>query len=72
MADQFDVDLVDHELLDELEMTADLIIAAGESDAPLTPETIDRVLGIAPADPNQLTVAPSGLVPRPRLSGKGQ
>jgi len=58
--DQFDFELVDHALLDELEMTTELIIAASQTDAPLSLAEIDRILGVAPASsgPNP--------VPRPR------
>jgi hypothetical protein len=57
MDDQFDVDLVDHALLEEVELTAELIVAASKSEAPLSRAEIDRILGV--------TLAP--VVPRPRL-----
>ncbi len=49
--DQFDVDLVDHALLAEVELTAGLIVAASQSEAPLSLAEIDRILGVtlAPA-----------------------
>jgi hypothetical protein len=56
MDDQFDVDLVDHALLEELDLTAELIVAASESEAPLSRAEIDRILGVTPAP----------VVPRPR------
>lgn len=59
MDDQFDVDLVDHALLEELELTTELIVAASESEPPLSGSEIDRILGVSPPP----------LVPRPR-SGK--
>ena len=47
MEDQFDVSLEDSDLLGEVELTTDLIIAATESDLPLSTAEIDRLLGIA-------------------------
>lgn len=49
MHDQFDVTLEDQELLDEVELTTSLIIAASESDAALSQEQIDEILGVTPA-----------------------
>ncbi len=54
--DQFDVDLVDHALLEEVVLTAVLIVAASQSEAPLSLAEIDRILGV--------TLAP--VIPRPR------
>ena len=48
MQDQFDVSLEDGDLLGEVELTTNLIIAASESDAHLSDDEIDRILGIAP------------------------
>ncbi|SFB88463.1 hypothetical protein SAMN04487968_102153 [Nocardioides terrae] len=50
MYDQFDVSLEDAELLREVELTTNLIIAASESDEPLSPEEIDEILGVSPND----------------------
>ena len=47
MQDQFDVTLEDSDLLSEVETTMDLIVAASESDLPLSIAEIDRLLGIA-------------------------
>ena len=47
MKDQFEFTLEDTDLLDEVELTTDLIIAATESDLPLSTAEIDRLLGIA-------------------------
>lgn len=44
--DQFDVSLEDGDLLVEVEMTTNLIIAASTSDGRLPLEEIDRILGI--------------------------
>ena len=44
--DQFDVTLEDADLLGEVELTTNLIIAASESDDHLSQEEIDRILGI--------------------------
>lgn len=46
--DQFDVTLEDGDLLGEVELTTTLIIAASESEGPLTKEEIDTLLGVAP------------------------
>ena len=46
MYDQFDVTLEDADLLGEVELTTNLIIAASESDDHLSQEEIDRILGI--------------------------
>ena len=46
--DPFDVRLQDDELLDEVELTANLIVAANQSDAPMSLADIDRILGVRP------------------------
>lgn len=46
--DQFDVTLEDSDLLREVELTTNLIIAASEADHRLTTEEIDRILGVVP------------------------
>jgi hypothetical protein len=46
--DQFDVSLEDSDLLGEVELTTNLIIAASETDGQLTNEEIDEILGVAP------------------------
>jgi hypothetical protein len=46
--DQLNVPLEDSELLAEVELTTNLIIAASESDAPLDQDEVDRLLGIEP------------------------
>jgi hypothetical protein len=46
--DQFDVTLEDQDLLREVELTTNLIIAASETDEHLTPEEIDQILGVVP------------------------
>ncbi len=40
--------LEDHELLDEVELTANLIVAANQSDAHLSSAEIDQILGVIP------------------------
>jgi hypothetical protein len=45
--DPFDVDLEDPELLDEVSLTASLMVAANQSDGPLPADEIDRLLGLA-------------------------
>ena len=49
MHDQFDVTLEDSDLLTEVELTTNLIIAASESDGALTQDEIDAILGVVPA-----------------------
>jgi hypothetical protein len=46
--DQFDVTLEDSDLLGEVELTTNLIIAASEYDEHLTTAEIDRILGVTP------------------------
>ena len=48
MHDQFDVTLEDSDLLGEVELTTNLIIAATESDDALSPDQIDEILGVEP------------------------
>ena len=47
MHDQFDVTLEDADLLGEVELTTNLIIAASETDEHLTLAEIDAILGVA-------------------------
>jgi hypothetical protein len=47
--DQFDVTLEDADLLGEVELTTNLIIAASEADEHLSDAEIDEILGILPA-----------------------
>ena len=55
MDDQLNVPLEDAELLAEVELTTNLIIAASASERPLSQDEIDRLLGLieAPAIPTQ-------------------
>ena len=46
--DQFDVTLEDADLLREVELTTNLIIAASEADEHLSLAEIDRILGVRP------------------------
>ena len=46
MHDQFDVTLEDSDLLGEVELTTNLIIAASESDTTLPQDEVDRLLGV--------------------------
>jgi hypothetical protein len=48
MEDQLNVPLEDAELLAEVELTTNLIIAASESETSLPQEEIDRLLGLEP------------------------
>ena len=49
MEDQFEVRLDDDDLLSEVELTTNLIIAATASDHRLDQAEIDRILGVDPA-----------------------
>ncbi len=51
MHDQFDVTLEDVDLLGEVELTTNLIIAASESEDHLSADEIDRILGVVPQAP---------------------
>jgi hypothetical protein len=46
--DQFDINLVDEDLLAEVELVTTLMVATIESDEPLTEDQIDRLLGVVP------------------------
>lgn len=63
MPDQFDMTLTDPELLTELELCADLMVAANSSDTALPIETIDDILKGAPADDDEPGPASGGLPP---------
>ena len=51
MHDQFDVTLEDVDLLGEVELTTNLIIAASEAEDMLSRDEIDHILGVSPAGP---------------------
>jgi hypothetical protein len=51
VADQFDVSLEDSDLLGEVELTTNLIIAASETDDHLSAALIDEILGVVPPSP---------------------
>ena len=53
MDDQFDVTLTDTELLTELGLTTDLMIAANTSTGPLSTQTIDGILSVVPVKPRR-------------------
>ena len=46
--DQFDVTLEDHDLLGEVELTTNLMVAASGVDEHLSVDEIDRILGVLP------------------------
>jgi hypothetical protein len=48
--DQLDVALEDVELLAEVELTTDLMIAGSQSDRQLSQSTVDDLLGLTDAD----------------------
>lgn len=49
MNSSLDVDLQDNDLVSEIMLLADLMVAASESPEPLDLETIDETLGLWPA-----------------------
>lgn len=51
MHDQFDVTLEDVDLLGEVELTTNLIIAASESEEHLSQDEVDLILGVVPRPP---------------------
>jgi hypothetical protein len=51
MYDQFDVTLEDSDLLGEVELTTNLIIAASAAEAHLSTAEIDDILGVEPPAP---------------------
>ena len=61
MDDKLNVSLVDTVLLDELELTVNLIIAATNSDRPLSQDEIDALLGVSGTGtvPRQVRRAPT-------------
>ena len=46
MSEQFDAPLVDPELMGEVELTTNLIVAASETDEHLSQAAIDAILGV--------------------------
>jgi len=56
MDDQLNVPLEDAELLEEVELTTNLIIAASESDATLTQDQVDQILHVGSADEAPTTI----------------
>ena len=57
--DQLNVPLEDAELLAEVELTTNLIIAASESDASLPQDEVDRLLGLDAADDDRMNPIPA-------------
>ena len=53
MTNQFDFGLVDEALHEEVQLTTALIVAAGESNGPLSQSEIDRLLGVTPGPASQ-------------------
>jgi hypothetical protein len=56
--DQLNVPLEDAELLAEVELTTNLIIAASESETALPQDQVDRLLGLDPDDTQSFPVPP--------------
>ncbi len=46
MSEQVDVRVHDENVLAEIELTSDLMIAASEHDGPLSQEQVDTILGL--------------------------
>ena len=68
MHDQFDISLEDSDLLGEVELTTNLIVAASASDDALSVEEIDEILGVVPrAAPARPTASPIRIPPRGML-----
>jgi hypothetical protein len=53
MDDQLNVPLEDAELLAEVELTTNLIIAASEADTTMSQAEVDRLLGVEATDESQ-------------------
>jgi len=56
--DQFDVTLEDADLLGEVELTTNLIVAASESDEHLSTAEIDQILGVVPGQQDAKSTGP--------------
>jgi hypothetical protein len=56
--DQLNVPLEDAELLAEVELTTNLIIAASEAETALPQEQVDRLLGVDPDQAQSLPIPP--------------
>ncbi|CAN5335415.1 MAG: hypothetical protein H0V13_10455 [Nocardioidaceae bacterium] len=48
MGKELDLRLRDEDVLSEIEMTSNLMIAASEHDGPLTQAQVDEILGLRP------------------------
>ena len=59
MDDQLNVPLEDAELLAEVELTTNLIIAASEADAALPQAEVDRLLGLEAIEPRAAGRSPT-------------
>ena len=70
MDDQLNVPLEDAELLAEVELTTNLIIAASESEAALPQDEVDRLLGLG--DEGRGPAAIPAQQPRRRLTRRAQ
>lgn len=58
-----DPSLRDEQLQDEIDLVGALVLAASQTEEPLTPEQIDEILGVAPEAPDSSRpdpVAPAG------------
>jgi hypothetical protein len=54
VSDQFDVTLEDADLLREVELTMNLMVAASSADDRLSQEEIDRILGVEKEPPAEV------------------
>jgi hypothetical protein len=64
--DPLDVPLEDEELLDEVELTTTLIIAATQASGPLSRDEVDRLLRVAPTTGSTGQTGPHPLSARGR------
>lgn len=58
-----DPSLRDQQLQDEIDLVGALVLAASQTEEPLTAEQIDEILGVAPEEPDSSRpdpVAPAG------------
>jgi hypothetical protein len=73
VADDTEVDtLTDSDLQSEIELVGELVVAASASDAPLSLDEVDRVLGVRPDGVRPDGVRPDGVRPdgvRPHEAG---
>ena len=55
-----DPSLLDQQLQDEIDLVGALVLAASQTELPLTPERIDEILGVGGEAPGAGEAAPDG------------